>query len=114
MPAVGWVTTTFSAVKIFPPPTGTSLVGPSSVPAGVAPAVASADADAVAAALVAAAVDAVVVALSDPSSPYELQAASVAATPNAPAPATTLRRGTALFWLICPPSSESVWRTGSD
>src|ERR1700744_632376 len=30
-PAVGWVTTTFSAVKIFPPPTGISLVGPSAV-----------------------------------------------------------------------------------
>src|ERR1700759_1453634 len=28
-PAVGWVTTTFSAVKIFPPPTGISLVVPS-------------------------------------------------------------------------------------
>src|SRR6202042_1784128 len=28
-PFVGWVTTTFSAVKIFPPPTGISLVVPS-------------------------------------------------------------------------------------
>src|SRR6202012_4949076 len=30
-PLVGWVTTTFSAVKIFPPPTGISLVVPSAV-----------------------------------------------------------------------------------
>src|SRR6201996_5063641 len=31
-PAVGWVTTTFSEVKILPPPTGISLVAPSAVP----------------------------------------------------------------------------------
>src|ERR1700761_9863047 len=31
-PAVGWVTTTFSEVKIFPPPTGMSLVLARAVP----------------------------------------------------------------------------------
>src|ERR1041384_2253081 len=102
VPAVGWVTTTFSVGKILPPPTGTSLVGPSSVPAGVASAVVPVVVSVVAG------VDAVVVSVSDPSSPYELHAAS---SPIAPAPATTLRRRTALFSLICPPRpGQSVVR----
>jgi hypothetical protein len=35
VPAAGWVTTTLAAEKILPPPTGTSEVLPSGVPAGV-------------------------------------------------------------------------------